>query len=453
MSEKTKNAKTKSPRKRTRPRIAMISTHGYVAAIPPLGAADTGGQVVFVLELSKKLAQLGYNVDIWTRQFEDQPQTEEVAPHVKIIRMPCGGSEFIPKEYLCDFIPEWRQNALRYIKKHKLKYQFINSHYWDAGLAGQAISEELKVPHLHTPHSLGKWKKQQMMQDYPDDATHFEKKYNFKVRNRQERILYHSCEMVIATTPIQIDILTEKYELDPSRISMIPPGYDDNRFFPVSQASRKALQESLGLEKPIVLTLGRLANNKGYDLLVKAFKYVAERMQDVQLHIACGGEELNPSEEEYLAEIKQTIQDCGLENRVTMSGFIPDDDLPSWYRAATLFVMPSRYEPFGMTSLEAMACGTAALVTTQGGLWRAVTFGRNGMYADPFDEQEFGMAIYQVLKYPLLRQRLERMGAHKARSLFTWTGIAQQLVSVAEKRRTRSMNVISDAWDETWVDD
>ena len=83
------------------PRIALVSTHGYVSANPPLGAADTGGQVVYVLELAKKLAQLGYHVDIWTRRFEDQPEIDVVSDDVRVIRVPCGGKEFIPKE---DFI-------------------------------------------------------------------------------------------------------------------------------------------------------------------------------------------------------------------------------------------------------------------------------------------------------------------------------------------------------------
>src|SRR5690606_25951780 len=80
-----------------RPRIAMVSTHGYVAANPPLGAADTGGQVVYVLELAKKLGQLGYDVDIWTRQFEDQPEIDIVNGRVRVLRVPCGGKKFIPK--------------------------------------------------------------------------------------------------------------------------------------------------------------------------------------------------------------------------------------------------------------------------------------------------------------------------------------------------------------------
>src|SRR3954468_16598458 len=133
---RTPMALAQSPRpphlaaKSSLPRIAMVSTHGYVAANPPLGAADTGGQVVYVLELSKKLALLGYQVDIWTRRFEDQPEIEPGADRVRIIRMPCGGREFLPKEYLCDHLPEWNENALRFIHRHGLAYTFINSHYW-----------------------------------------------------------------------------------------------------------------------------------------------------------------------------------------------------------------------------------------------------------------------------------------------------------------------------------
>src|SRR4030095_16646649 len=156
------------------PRIGMVSTHGYVAAVPPLGAADTGGQVVYVLELSQKLAQLGYEVDIWTRRFEDQMEIEPVNEQVRVIRVPCGGGRFISKEYLYEKLPEWSENALRFIGRHGLKYQFLDSHYWDAGIAAQHLSEVLGVPHFHTPHSLGIWKKRQMEADYPGGAGAFE---------------------------------------------------------------------------------------------------------------------------------------------------------------------------------------------------------------------------------------------------------------------------------------
>jgi mannosylfructose-phosphate synthase len=89
------------------PRIMMISTHGYVAADPPLGAPDTGGQVVYVLELAKKLGQFGYKVDLWTRRFEDLPAEETVDDNVRIMRAECGGADFIPKEYLYKSILQW----------------------------------------------------------------------------------------------------------------------------------------------------------------------------------------------------------------------------------------------------------------------------------------------------------------------------------------------------------
>src|ERR1700710_154646 len=204
----------------TLPRIGMVSTHGYVAAEPPLGAADTGGQVVYVIELAKKLAQLGYEVDIWTRRFEDQPEIDVINEHVRVIRVPCGGRKFRDKEYLVRFLGEWAENALRFVDKHQLKYQFFNSHYWDAGYATQRLVEALDVPHIHTPHSLGFWKKQLMETDFPADAAKLEKKYNFTQRINEETLLYRRCDHIIATTPDQLDMIVKEYGVPLHQVSM-----------------------------------------------------------------------------------------------------------------------------------------------------------------------------------------------------------------------------------------
>jgi mannosylfructose-phosphate synthase len=433
------------------PRIGMVSTHGYVAAEPPLGAADTGGQVVYVLELSKKLAQLGFEVDIWTRRFEDQPEMDVVNERVRVLRMPCGGRNFLDKEYLVRHLAEWSENALRFINKHGLKYQFFNSHYWDAGHATQRLAETLNVPHVHTPHSLGLWKKQMMEKDFPHDAANFEKKYNFTQRINEETLLYRTCAEVIATTPIQVDMIVNDYGVDAERVHMIPPGYDDNRFFPVSGASRNAIRQRLGFEGKVVLAIGRLARNKGYDLLIDAFSIVAPRIEGSVLHLAVGGTEINANEQKILDELKAQTKQLGLEDRVKFSGFVADADLADHYRAADAFVLSSRYEPFGMTAIEAMACGTPTVVTTHGGLYRALTFGRHALYADAFDKEDLGISIVKVLKHPRLSTRLSRMGAHKARSLFTWTGIAQQLTSLIEERAT-ALAFSDNEWDEPWND-
>lgn len=421
----------------TLPRIAMVSTHGYVAGNPPLGAADTGGQVVYVLELSKKLAQLGYEVDIWTRQFEDQPQIDVMTDQVRVIRMPCGGKDFIPKEYLYKKLPEWGENALRFIREHNLKYEFVNSHYWDAGLAGQHLCDVLGIRHVHTPHSVGIWKKKQMLKDYPEDADKFESTYNFDRRIHHEMQLYRECDLVVATTPVQTDMFAKDYEVPADKVPMIPPGYDDNRFFPVGQASREALRQRFGFKGKVIFALGRLATNKGYDLLIDAFTVVAEREPDANLVLAVGGEQMDESEERILRELQAQVRGLGLQDRVSFTGYVSDEDLADYYRAGDVFVLSSRYEPFGMTAIEAMACGTPTVVTTHGGLYRAIFYGRHALFADTFDKWDLGITMMKPIRHPAIWQRLAQNGAHRARSLFTWTGIAQQLISSVEQRNRR----------------
>jgi mannosylfructose-phosphate synthase len=432
------------------PRVAMISTHGFVAAEPPLGAADTGGQVVYVLELSKKLALLGFEVDVWTRQFADQPPLERVDERVRIIRVPCGGPAFIAKERLHACLPEWVENALRFVRRNALEYRFLNSHYWDAGLAGQQLSRALRVPHVHTPHSLGVWKQRQMLTDFPEGAATFESTYNFAERNHSERQIYQDAELVIATTPVQTDMLRRDYDVPFEKLKMIPPGYDDHRYFPVGAPSREAIRKRLGFDGKVVFTLGRIARNKGYDLLIRAFKEVAARDTQARLHMAVGGERLGAAEQGLLGELHGLTRELGLDERVTFDGYIPEAELADHYRAADVFVLCSRYEPFGMTAIEAMACGTPTVVTTHGGLFRILRFGVDGLFADTFDAADLGLTMLKPLRHVRLAERLSRNGAQLARSLFTWTGVAHQLIGALEGREAVGVSLEelehSDSW-------
>lgn len=419
-----------APRRR---RLMMISTHGYVSAQPEFGKPDTGGQVVYVLELSRHLARMGFAVDILTRRFEKQPETERVDESVRILRFRCGGSDFIGKEFLWRYLPEWVNNAQAYIQKKRLTYEFINSHYWDAGVAGLSLSERLKIPHIHTPHSLGAWKRDNM----DGDPAELEAKYNFNERVREERVLMEEAEGVVATTPQQRDILLgPDYGLPPEAIAVIPPGYDDSRFYPVSSATRDAIKRELGYEGRHVLALGRLARNKGYDLLIRSMVPVFERLDDVKLMLAIGS--TNPSEDEVeqLAQLKALAEELGVSERVVFHDYIPDDKLADHYRMADVFALSSRYEPFGMTAVEAMACGTPTVITTQGGLWEQVVWGVEAVYADPFDPPAFGHAICAVLQHPEVSARLGKLGSHRSRERFTWTGIAQQVLTLFERRRS-----------------
>jgi mannosylfructose-phosphate synthase len=161
---------------------------------------------------------------------------------------------------------------------------------------------------------------------------------------------------------------------------------------------------------------------------------------------------MNARERQILTELRTTAAASEYAERIHFSNFIPDEELSDHYRAADLFVLCSRYEPFGMTAIEAMASGTPTVVTVHGGLYRALSFGRHALFADPFDREDLGITMAKVFRHPRLRLRLARMGAHKARSLFTWTGIAQELIATVHHRAPVAVKLEDSEWDEPWND-
>lgn len=211
--------------------ILMLSVHGYVAAEPELGKPDTGGQVVYVLELAKRFSRLGYNVDLVTRRFERQPEFDEVNENCRVWRIPFGGRKFIRKEDMHDDLNDFVTNCLAAIRNRGRQYSVVYSHYWDGGWAGQKIAEELRIPHIHTPHSLGAWKEVNMGSDMSSEDM--EQKYRFEERIRAEFLVYRNCDHIIATTEPQTELLQKHYDVLERQITVIPPGMDENRFSPI----------------------------------------------------------------------------------------------------------------------------------------------------------------------------------------------------------------------------
>ena len=419
----------------------MISTHGYVSGEAELGLPDTGGQVVYVLKLSECLARLGYKVDIFTRRFEDQPAIETLGDRLRIVRIPSGGRDLIRKEWMADVIPEWVANAESYIERKELHYSFIDSHYWDAGLAGEGLSKRLGIPHFHTPHSIGSWKRDNMDGD-PDEL---DRQYNFRRRIRDERAIYDSADAIIATTPQQRDILAEgEYDVDPSKIAVIPPGFDDTRFFPVSLATRQAIKRDLGIEGK--LDPGHRPGRREQGLRPPDRRDAASVRAGARCPAASwrsGRRPRRPGEIAQVEALRRQAAELGIADRVMLLDHVPDDQLADMYRAADVFALSSRYEPFGMTAIEAMACGTPVVITTEGGLWEMISWGTEALYENPNDAAAFGHAIGTVLRYPKVARQLSRLGSDRARATFTWNGIGQQLIyrlqDAGERRRIASL--------------
>ncbi|MEQ9459682.1 MAG: glycosyltransferase [Phycisphaeraceae bacterium] len=404
--------------------ILMISVHGYVAGTPQLGTPDTGGQVVFVLELAKRFRRLGYKVDLLTRRFERQPAVDRISDGLRVVRIPFGGPKFIRKEDMHDHIADFVTNTLAWVRENKLQYEVVNSHYWDAGWSGQRIAEELEVPHVHTPHSLGSWKRKGMK----DAGQKVDDGYRFDERIDKEFLVYRNCDHVIATTDQQVDILEADYAVPNEHMTMIPPGIDEARFMPAQPARLAAIRKRLGFNEHDVYAVGRVATNKGYDLLIRSLPYLRQVLPKARVVIAAGAN--SERDRKKVNQLKEIAKGEGVARHIKWRGYVPDGELADHYRAASVFAMCSRYEPFGMTAIEAMACGTPTVVTVHGGLHEVINYGTHALYADPKQPYMYAAALASPMLYPQLGQRLSIEGARFARRQFGWTGIAKRTLTI-----------------------
>lgn len=256
-----------------------------------------------------------------------------------------------------------------------------------------------------------------------------EKEYRFKERIRTEFLVYRSCDHIIATTQPQTELLQEQYDVLERHITVIPPGMDEGRFSPVRKEERRKIRETYDFQEHDALVVGRMAANKGYDLLIRSLPTLLELVPNARLVAAVGGED-SSQDDEGVDSLKKLTQELGVADKVVWRNYVPDEELPNWYRAAAVFALSSRYEPFGMTVIEAMACGTPAVVTIHGGLFEIIEFGKHALYADPNRPVEYGTMLAMPMLYPQLAEELSVEGSRFARRSFGWTGIAKRILKV-----------------------
>jgi mannosylfructose-phosphate synthase len=414
------------------PRVAMILPHGYATAGACSAVRAPDAHAVYVSELSRRLVRLGYEVDVWTRQLDDEPTIEVLEDHLRIVRIRCGKNETIGEEELSLNLRAWREDALQMIERTGISYSFVSSHYWLGGAAGNYLGAALRIPHVHTPHSLGTWKQRELLAGSSCDTADFEAKCKVDTRTRTEHRIYRHASLIVATTPVQTDMLKLDYGVASEKLRVIPAGYDDSRFFPVDDDARDALRSRLGYQGRAVVSFGRPCEADGYDLLIQAFAEVVARDTAASLHLVVDRDARN--------DAVHVVQNCreltlalGLDRHVR---FVESNsaELADHFRAADVFVLASRYDPLGIAAIEAMACGTPAVVTIHGGLFRMLRFGVDGLFADPFEPADLGMTILKAFRHPRLAERLARNGAHTARNYFTWDSVARQLIAAVQDR-------------------
>jgi mannosylfructose-phosphate synthase len=261
------------------------------------------------------------------------------------------------------------------------------------------------------------------------DEAEMEARYRFEERIRTEFLVYQTCDLVIATTEPQTELLQQQYDVLERHITVIPPGMDESKFSPVRQEDREALRELYGLQSNDVLAVGRMAANKGHDLLIQAMPTLLQLVPDARLVAAIGGED-STQDQLGIEALKTLAAELGVADKILWVQYIPDEDLANYYRAATVFALSSRYEPFGMVAIEAMACGTPTVVTIHGGLFELIDFGNQALFADPYRPVEYGTMLALPMLYPALARELSVEGARFARRSFGWTGIAKRILSI-----------------------
>jgi mannosylfructose-phosphate synthase len=400
--------------------IAMLSTHGYFDPIPLLGETDTGGQVLYVLELSKALARKGIRVDIFTRWFDHsrlQINPLKDCPEVRVIRIPAGPWEFVIKEEIYELLPELTENLSSFIKKNNLDYDLFHGHYVDAGIITIEMEEIFRRPAFFTAHSLGAWKRERM----DGEPGEMELQYHFNHRISEEKRIYNTLRGHTVTSQLQLEKLRELYDYQGDNVEIIPPGVNIHKFKPLAPCDPPA---KTGLPEKYIFCLSRVDSNKGYDLLLNAFARVCEEFDDIYLVTGGGSAHPQPREQEVLDMMHRIMQEKHIENRIVFVGHVEEHLMVSYYQNALFFVMPSIFEPFGMTTQEAMASGIPVIASRFGGIKTVLTHEKDGLLIDPKNEDEFAGAMLKLLKDKEYRAKLGKEASKLVRRHFSWEAMA-----------------------------
>jgi len=411
--------------------VCMLSTHGYFDPVPELGKTDTGGQVLYVLQLARALTKAGIKVDIYTRWFDkERKQIDPLpgCPDARVIRIPAGPWEFIPKEFIYDVLDELSENMVNFIKKEGLDYDLYHGHYVDAGIVTLKVAEAFQKSSFFTSHSLGAWKRQRT----EGNPGEMDKVFNFTHRIAEELRVFKSITAQTVTSTEELGKIEELYNFKPPRVKFTPPGVDVYKFAPLKEGEKEE-KTAVSLPDKYVFMVSRIGKAKGHDLLLPAFASVHKEFPHV--HLVIGGGAKNPDEEEIevFARAKEFVKENNLADYVHMVGGLPHDDLPPYFRQSEVFILPARYEPFGMTALEAMSCEVPAVISRFAGVQENLSSGEDCLIADPFDTEGFAGAIRSVLRNKDFKEKLSRKGRETVLKTFSWEAIAGRFLEVYEK--------------------
>ena len=398
-------------------RIATLMVHTSPLDQPGIG--DAGGMNIYVLESAQRMAAMGVSVDIFTRRTDAaQADIVEISPGVRVRHFDCGHGT-LTKEQLPIHISGLSQEFSRIMRTEN--YDVIHSHYWLSGKVAMPTAKELGIPLVHTMHTMARVKNLNLAEGETPEPM---------IRVQGETQVVAAANALIANTDAEAASLVSLYDACPDTVHVVSPGVDLYTFTPGE--SRSAARDQIGQPQDalVVSFVGRIQPHKGPEVLIRATSELVKHSPLLRhkliVNIVGGASGANTEEVDRLKELTTWL---AIDDVVRFSPPVPREDLPQWYRAADLVVVPSYSESFGLVALEAQACGTPVIATAVGGLRTAVADGISGVLVDGHDPKAWSSVISRLLQEPQRRVLLS-MGAVEHASHFGWDVTARGTLDI-----------------------
>ncbi|SFE05306.1 glycosyltransferase [Blastococcus tunisiensis] len=381
-------------------RIDLVSEHA--SPLAAIGGVDAGGQNVHVAALAAGLAARGHEVTVHTRRDDATlPERVVVQDGYDVVHVPAGPAEPLPKDDLLPHMPEFAR-----VLRHRwaaARPDVVHAHFWMSGLASVEASAGLvaPVPVLQTFHALGSVKRRHQGAADPSPAERIE----------LERGLCREVSHVVATCTDEVFEL-RRLGLPTDRVSIVPCGVDTAVFTPDGPVAPRGQRKRL-------LVLGRLVERKGQDDAVRALRAVP----DAELVVVGGPPADAVDGDPEVRRLRAIAAEEGVADRLVFAGSVARDDVPAWVRSADVVLAVPWYEPFGITPLEAMACGRPVVATAVGGLQDSVVDGVTGVLVPPRDPAALGQALAALLADDRRRAAFGAAGVRRARDRYRWSRV------------------------------
>jgi glycosyltransferase involved in cell wall biosynthesis len=404
-------------------RIAIVSEHASPLALA--GSVDSGGQNIYVAQVARQFARMGHQVDVFTRADSPFLPTEmNWQDNVRVIHVPAGPARQIPKEELLPYMGAFGDFLERYFSSQSRPYDIVHANFFMSALAALPAARACGIPFAVTFHALGRVRRK-----FQKEADLFP-----ECRFDIEDDIIAQADRIIAECPQDRDDMMELYNADPSRISIVPCGYDPVEMRPMDRARARA---ELGWNDDTftVLQLGRMVPRKGVDNVIRALSRM-RRMHGVDARLCVvGGNSREPSEKATpeLARLRAIAREEGVLDHVEFTGRRDRLQLRAYYCASDVFVTTPWYEPFGITPVEAMACARPVIGADTGGIRYSVRHGETGWLVPPKDPDALAERLALLAQDNLLRRRMGEAGMRRARQHFTWERVAGELLNVFDE--------------------